>query len=211
MLEITLSGAGKRYQYEWIFRHLSIEIPACAKVAITGSNGSGKSTFLRCLSGQIPLTEGSVSYLLDKKPLSEDSYYQLLAISAPYLELPEEFTLKELLDFHFKFKNKIAGLDISEIPKIMYLENSLHKQIQYFSSGMKQRLKLGLCFFSDVPLLLLDEPVSNLDHKGIQWYHDLANNFGGDKTIFVCSNDSREYDFCDQVLNIEDYKIKPGA
>jgi ABC-type multidrug transport system ATPase subunit len=211
MLEITLSGAGKRYQYEWIFKNLSIEIPPRTKVAVTGSNGSGKSTLLRCLSGQIPLTQGSMGYLLDKKPISEESYYQLLAISAPYLELPEEFTLKELLEFHFKFKKGIPGLDIDEIPKIMYLENSLDKQIQYFSSGMKQRLKLGLCFFSDVPLLLLDEPVSNLDHKGIQWYHDLVNDFGGDKTIFVCSNDPREYEFCEQVLNMEHYKIKPAS
>ena len=211
MLEITLSGAGKRYQYEWIFKNLSITIPPYAKIAITGSNGSGKSTFLRCLSGQIPLTEGNASYLLHKKSVPEDSYYQLLSISAPYLELPEEFTLKELLDFHFRFKDKIPGLEISEIPKIMYLEQSLDKQIQYFSSGRKQRLKLGLCFFSDVPLLLLDEPASNLDQKGIQWYQDLVAKYGRHKTIFVCSNDPREYDFCQQVLNIEDYKIKTAS
>lgn len=208
MLEVTLSEAGKRYQYEWIFKNLNLLIPPFTKIAITGSNGSGKSTFLRCLSGQIQLTEGKLAYSLNRRPVPEDSYYRFLAISAPYLELPEEFTLKELLDFHFKFKNKIKGLDIGEISEIMYLEKSLDKQIQYFSSGMKQRLKLGLCFFSDVPLLLLDEPVSNLDHKGIQWYHNLVKDFGTDKTIFICSNDSREYDFCDQVLNIEDYKIK---
>src|SRR5690554_5145655 len=208
MLEITLSDAGKKYQYEWIFKSLSLNVSFDAKIAITGANGSGKSTFLKCLSGQIPLTEGTLTYSWNGKPVPEADCYQLLAISAPYLELPEEYTLKELLHFHFQFKKKINGMDIREMVKIMYLENSLNKQILYFSSGMKQRLKLGLCFFSDVPLLLLDEPVSNLDKEGIQWYQGLVHDFGSDKTIFICSNDSREYGFCDEILNIEDFKIK---
>ena len=207
MLEINLSEAGKKYQYEWIFKNLSLDVPAQAKIAITGGNGSGKSTFLKCLSGQIPLTEGKVSYVLNQKLLQESDYYKLLAISAPYLELPEEYTLKELLAFHFKFKNIAPGIDLEEIPKLMYLERSVSKQILYFSSGMKQRLKLGLCFFSDVPLLLLDEPASNLDQKGIAWYQDLIQQYGSQRTIFICSNDPREYTFCEQILHIEDFKI----
>lgn len=206
MLEINLSGAGKRYQYEWIFKKLSLDIPPKAKVAVTGSNGSGKSTFLKCLSGQIPLTEGQVNFSFHETPIEEADFYKYLTISAPYLELPEEYTLKELLNFHFKFKKMIPGLDLQKICSILYLESSINKQILYFSSGMKQRLKLGLCFFSDVPLLLLDEPVSNLDQKGISWYHKLIEDYGTDKTIFICSNDPREYTFCDRILHIEDYK-----
>ncbi len=208
MLEIVLSDAGKRYQYEWIFKRLSLNVPFDAKIGITGANGSGKSTFLKCVSYQIPLTEGTLAYNWKGQPVSEADCYRLLAISAPYLELPEEYTLNELLHFHFQFKNKVDGMDIQEMIKIMYLENSLNKQILYFSSGMKQRLKLGLCFFSDVPLLLLDEPVSNLDRKGIEWYRGLVKEFGSKRTILICSNDAREYDFCDQILNIEDYKLK---
>src|SRR5690606_22363249 len=181
MLEINLSDAGKKYQYEWIFKNLNLQVNDQAKIAITGSNGSGKSTFLKCLSGQIPLTEGKLSYVFNQKPIQESGYYKLLAISAPYLELPEEYTLKELLDFHFKFKNTASGVDLAEIPKIMYLEKSINKQILYFSSGMKQRLKLGLCLFSDVPLLLLDEPASNLDKKGIAWYQELIHTHGSQK------------------------------
>lgn len=207
MLEISLSEAGKKYQYEWIFKNLSLHVPAWSKIAVTGSNGSGKSTFLKCLSGQIPLTEGKLSYVFNQKPSQESDYYKLLAISAPYLELPEEYTLKELLAFHFEFKNIAPGIDLAEIPKIMYLEKSINKQILYFSSGMKQRLKLGLCFFSDVPLLLLDEPASNLDQKGLAWYQDLVQQYGSQRTIFICSNDPREYAFCDQILHIEDFKI----
>ncbi len=122
------------------------------------------------------------------------------------MELPEEFTLQELLTFHFQFKNPLPGIDLQQLPQIMYLENALNKQVLYFSSGMKQRLKLGLCFLSDVPLLLLDEPTSNLDQKGVEWYLNLVQKYGQDRMIFVCSNDEREYEFCDQQLNIENYK-----
>jgi ABC-type multidrug transport system ATPase subunit len=207
MLKIELSKAGKKYQYEWIFKNLSLEVPENAKITITGSNGSGKSTLLKCISGQIPLTEGTLVYRMAGNLVPESDIFQFLTISAPYLELPEEYTLQELLQFHFKFKKIIQGIDITEISRIMYLEKSLNKQILYFSSGMKQRLKLGLCFFSDVPLLLLDEPVSNLDQKGIEWYHELVQLYGKNKTVLICSNDPREYYFCDHTIVMEDYKI----
>lgn len=210
MLEIRLSNAGKRFQYEWIFRNLSLHAKEFSKTAITGSNGSGKSTFLKCLAGAIPLTDGSVKYLSDKQPLPESEIYKSLAISAPYMELPEEFTLQELLQFHFRFKSGISGMDIQEMVKTMYLTDSINKQVSYFSSGMKQRLKLGLCFFSDVPVLVLDEPTSNLDAHGVSWYHGLVEEFGKDRTIFVGSNDPKEYSFCTDELNIEDYKLKPA-
>lgn len=208
MLEIRLTEASKRFQYEWIFKNLSLHATGHSKIAVTGSNGSGKSTFLKCLAGSIPLTQGKLQYHHHQKSIPETDYYKLLTISAPYMELPEEFTLQELLTFHFKFKKPLPGLDIQKLPEIMHLENSLNKQILYFSSGMKQRLKLGLCFLSDVPLLLLDEPTSNLDHKGCEWYLELVKKFGQDRMIFICSNDPREYGFCDQQLNIEDYKVK---
>src|SRR5690554_2105680 len=208
MLEIELYEAGKRFQYEWIFKNLQFSASPGAKIAVTGSNGSGKSTLLKCISGQIPLTEGKINFRLAGKNIPDENFYQVLAISAPYLELPEEYTLKELLKFHFKFKKIIRGLNLEEIIKIMYLENSINKPITYFSSGMKQRLKLGLCFFSDVPLLLLDEPTSNLDQKGVAWYLDLVSQYGQGKTLFISSNDSREFSFCDQSFNIENYKKK---
>ncbi|GAB3660497.1 heme ABC exporter ATP-binding protein CcmA [Echinicola sediminis] len=208
MLEIRLKDAGKRFQYEWIFKNLNLQVKPFSKTAITGSNGSGKSTFLKCLAGAIPLTDGTIEYSTEGHRLSEGDFYKSIAISAPYMELPEEFTLKEILQFHFQFKSPISGMNIQDMVKTMYLSESIDKQVTYFSSGMKQRLKLGLCFFSDVPMLILDEPTSNLDTKGGSWYQELVSEFGYNRTIVVGSNDAKEYSFCTEELNIEDYKLK---
>lgn len=210
MLSIQLDQAGKRFQYEWIFKNVSLDLEPQAKMAITGSNGSGKSTLLKCLAGLIPLTEGKVKYLNDHKVISESDFFTYLAVSAPYLELPEEFTLMELLSFHFKFKDKISSLSVEDMIDIMYLQEARNKQVQFFSSGMKQRLKLGLCLFSEVPLLLLDEPTSNLDQRGIDWYLEMITKYGNTKTILVCSNDPREYAFCNKIIKMENFKLRPS-
>jgi ABC-type multidrug transport system ATPase subunit len=208
MFSINLEAGGKKFQREWIFRNLSLNVSLGAKTAITGSNGSGKSTLIKCLSSQMPLTEGRLSFTHLGKEIDVADVYKYLNISAPYLELPEEFSLKEFLKFHFKFKTFAKGVDISQLLKLMYLEKALNKPISYFSSGMKQRLKLGICFFSDAPLLLLDEPTANLDQHGINWYRDLIHQYGKDKCIVIASNDIREFDFCEQIVSIEDYKLK---
>jgi len=208
MLSVKLEGAGKKFQREWIFRNLSLELTQGSKTAIIGSNGSGKSTLIKCLSSQMPLTEGKLSFIHKEKELAMEGVYKYLTICAPYLDLPEEFSLNELLNFHFKFKALSRGLNIQQLTEILYLENAVNKPINIFSSGMKQRLKLGLCFFSDSPLMLLDEPTSNLDKRGIQWYRDLILQYSSNKCILIASNDKREFDFCEEIVSIEDYKLK---
>ena len=206
MLEIQLQEVSKRFQYEWIFKNLSLTIPFGTACAVTGGNGSGKSTLLKCIAGAIPVSSGKINFLNEGKSVPESEWYSMLAISAPYLELPEEFTLLELIQFHFKFKAPLSGITPEELIQILYLDNHSHKQVSQFSSGMKQRVKLGLSIFSDVPLVLLDEPTSNLDKKGVSWYQDLIQNYQRNRTLIVCSNDPREYEFCSLRVSTEEYK-----
>ncbi|MDG1276798.1 MAG: ATP-binding cassette domain-containing protein [Algoriphagus sp.] len=206
MLKIQFEEASKRFQYEWIFRNLTFTLTTGSSLAITGSNGSGKSTLLKCLSGAIPLSSGKINYQNDQVSLSESEWFTLLSIAAPYLELPEEFTLSELLDFHFKFKKPLHGISKQEILEVIYLKEHAQKAISQFSSGMKQRLKLGLALLSDVQLVLLDEPTSNLDRNGILWYQKMIGDFGSDRIMVICSNEPREYEFCQQKIVLEDYK-----
>jgi len=206
MFSLQVQKASKRFHREWIFKNLDLELSAGDALAITGSNGSGKSTLLKCLSGAIPLTQGSIEYRLGTTPLPEESWFRSLAIATPYLELPEEFTLNEALSFHFQFKKPLNQLTTQEILAILGFEKHQSKSISQFSSGMKQRVKLALAIFSEVPLLFLDEPTTNLDKQGVSWYLELLQQYAQDRILVICSNEPREYDFCEKKISLEDFK-----
>ncbi len=206
MFTIQVQNASKRFHHEWIFKNLNLDLSAGDSIAITGGNGSGKSTLLKCLSGAIPLTSGAIQYQSGATQIVEEQWFRSLALATPYLELPEEFTLSEVLTFHFQFKNPLQQRSNAEILEILGLEKHKSKAISQFSSGMKQRVKLALAIFSEVPFLLLDEPTTNLDKQGVTWYLDLIQQFSQDRIVMICSNDPLEYDFCEKKIAMEDFK-----
>jgi len=201
-MHISLKNTGKRYNREWIFRHLDYEFVPGGSYAITGNNGSGKSTLLQVIAGSTIHSEGTLSY--DVNGISVEEPYKNLAIAAPYLELVEEMTATEFLQFHHAFKPLF--LSTGEILSTVGLGAASNKQVRYFSSGMKQRLKLAQAFFSQANLLLLDEPLTNLDADGISLYHELINRYTSGRTVIVSSNDKTEYEFCNEIIPISRYK-----
>lgn len=203
-MTITLTNTGKRYNREWIFRHFDFEFGNAKKYAITGPNGSGKSTLLQVIGGSVTHNEGNIQYSMLNTQCSNEEHYRHIAIAAPYLELIEEMTATEFLSFHTQFKP--LSVSIPGALQIVGLENAANKEIRYYSSGMKQRLKLAQAFFSNTPVLLLDEPTTNLDEDGIQLYQQLINNCTANKLVIISSNDKHEYDFCDTVISISNFK-----
>ena len=203
-MQIKLTNTGKRFNREWIFRHFDHEFLSGKRYAITGSNGSGKSTLLQVISGSISHNEGKIEMILKGSPLLEENCFQYLSIAAPYLELIEEMTATEFLHFHSSFKPLTHSLE--SILALINLENAAQKQIRYYSSGMKQRLKLAQAFFCSAPVLLLDEPTTNLDAEGIALYQQLITEHTDQKLVIISSNDPQEYSFCDEVISIGDYK-----
>jgi ABC-type multidrug transport system ATPase subunit len=204
-MKIKLSNAGKRFNREWIFRRAELEFTSGDGYAITGPNGSGKSTLLQSLGGMLQLSEGTIEYAGQKSIVPEEAY-RLTSFCAPYLDVIEELTLTEFLQFHNQFKPFIPGFSIKKITDVLGLEKAANKQIRYYSSGMKQRVKLAQTIFSETAIVLLDEPCSNLDEKGIQLYHTLINDYCKDRLVIVCSNDPVEYSFCSTILSITDFK-----
>lgn len=205
-MKISLEHIGRRFNREWIFRDINYEFESGSSYAILGANGAGKSTLLQVISGSLSSSEGKISYLKGDKMIDQEKVFIHLSMAAPYLELIEEFTLTELIDFHFRFKKYYKGFDRKSVIELLGLKNSEFKAIKYFSSGMKQRVKLALAFCSDTALLLLDEPASNLDQQGLEWYLSLASNLSSDRLVIICSNQEQEYSFCRHRLNIADYK-----
>ncbi len=175
--------------------------------AILGPNGSGKSTFLKILSGILPQSGGTMIYQQNGKAISPEEWYKHLVWAAPYLELIEEFTLKEQVEFQAKFKKFRENLSSEAFIEYIGLQKATHKPIKYFSSGMKQRLKLGLAFCTDVPVLLLDEPTSNLDKEATEWYKQSVSNNLSEQLVVICSNQGHEYDFCTHQVHITNYKL----
>lgn len=197
-MKITLTNIGKRYNREWIFRNISYKFSDNNKYVILGTNGCGKSTLLQIIAGILSPSEGEK---ITDTITNQEFFFKQLSYASPYLELAEEMTWKEAIAFHGKFKNFTKSLTIESIISISGLESSSEKELRYFSSGMKQRAKLTLAILSDSPILMLDEPGTNLDEHAIKWYHDLIAEYGKGKLIIICSNyNKEEYPFCNNQL-----------
>ena len=205
-MQIQLNNIGKRYNRDWIFRHCDYTFQVGKSYAIIGNNGSGKSTLLQTIAGAINPSEGSLDFTVNGQRLAVDDFYKHISLAAPYLEVIEEMTATEFLKFHAAFKPLLTSITIAEIITIIGLEQNIDKQIRYYSSGMKQRIKLAQAIFSDTPVLLLDEPCTNLDAAGYQLYQQLITTHCSHKLIIVSSNDLQEYSFCEEQILIGDYK-----
>lgn len=205
-MQITLQNIGRRFNRDWIFRNIDYTFTKGESYAVLGPNGSGKSTLLQVLTGSLTPSAGTINFSLGDKPIEAEVIFNQLSLAAPYLELIEEFSLEEMTDFHFKFKPYRHGMDKDAVISVLNLEGAKNKLIKYFSSGMKQRLKLALAFCSDTPMLMLDEPTSNLDAQGVDWYLNLVQKFAADRLTIVCSNQLHEYSFCKHQLDVSDYK-----
>lgn len=205
-MEIVLRNAGKRYRLDWVFRGVDYTFHTGQRYALLGPNGSGKSTLLKVLSGQLSPSRGTVILQLNGQPVDPDQVYRQVSYAGPYIELIEEFTLTEAIDFHTGLKPLLPNLRAENLHDLLALPRARQKELRYFSSGMKQRVKLALAICSDTPVLLLDEPATNLDLAAIDWYKNMVRQFAADRLVVIASNDPDDAAFCPVHLNILDFK-----
>lgn len=206
-MELLLTDIAKHFGREVVFRGVSVALSSGSRTAILGPNGSGKSTLLQVIGGALSATEGSIVHRHQGRVLPQEEVYRHVSIAAPYLGLYEDLSLREVLEFHVRFKPLRGGLSPADVARIAYLEKAMDKPVLHFSSGMKQRLKLALAILSDTALLLLDEPASNLDAEAIAWYRRLLREHAADRTLVIASNrQEAEHDLCTATIEIGDFK-----
>lgn len=205
-MKITLNHIGKKFNRQWVFKDIDWVFEPKACTALVGNNGSGKSTLLQLIYNYQTFSKGSIEYQWNGQVLEEEQLVGKISFAAPYLELLEDFSLMEMLHFHFKLVSVQPEIDFAKMIAACGLSGQEDKPIKYFSSGMKQRLKLVIAIYADTPLLLLDEPCSNLDEQGILWYRDLMKTQLGKRSILIASNQLFEYDFCDKQLSLLAFK-----
>lgn len=196
-MEIALNDIAKSFGREVVVQGFTRTLASGSRTAILGPNGSGKSTLLQLIAGALIPTRGSIAHRLNGEHVPTDRVYSHLSIAAPYLGLYEDLSLRQAIAFHAGFKPLRAGITLEGLARIAYLEHALDKPVLHFSSGMKQRLKLALAILTDAPLLLLDEPASNLDAEATEWFRALLREHIDDRTLVVASNrQTAEHDLC---------------
>ena len=211
-MSLSLINIAKKFNRDWVFRNANYQFEIPGSYVIQGPNGSGKSTLLKILSGFLTPTEGKLKLQINSNHIGTENWSNHIAYAAPYYELIEEMYLEEFVSFYIKFKPLQKGISQHDLIKIAYLEEAKDKQIKNFSSGMKQRLKLALAWLSDVSIVLLDEPCSNLDATGIEWYKNLAKEYSKNKLVIVCSNHIEdEFSFCKKSLDMDNFIQIPSS
>ncbi len=203
-MKIIADNISKRFTlHQWIFRELSFEFNINHRYGIQGPNGSGKSTLLSILSGINLPSNGKLNYYKDEKVIDGLLWHQHLTIATPYSDLIDYLTLEELLDFYLNFKKFQSSIDKNHFLEIVFLTQHKHKLVKHFSSGMKQRLKLALAILTESDVLLLDEPCTNLDISTTEWYYNLLKQYTNNKLVIVASNDTRDFEGCNSIVNLQ--------
>lgn len=205
-MKILAEHVEKKFRQEWVVRSFSYLFESGQSYALTGPNGSGKSTLLRILAQYSLPTKGQVQFLQgDSTRIESDQCHSLVAYAAPYVELIEEFTLSELLNFLIQLKALPNQLSLKIFQEYIELQPDKSKFIKNYSSGMRQKIKLGLALLSEKPCLLLDEPTTNLDEKAKNWFYQKIKE-QSNRLIIIASNEAAEIDLCQHRISILDFK-----
>lgn len=209
MISYTLNvdSITKTFGRRLIFKNVSLSCGQPGIWGIAGPNGSGKSTFVKCLCGLISPSSGKVTHALKGREIESEELHNHIGFVSPYLVLYDEFTAEENL----KFFAEIRGVNYNQ-SKIDYLLNEFllfdRKKdfVKAYSSGMKQRLKFLFALMHSPELVILDEPISNLDNSGKEKVYKIIGEEAKESIIIIASNDDSDLALCSSVVELTNFK-----
>lgn len=201
-MDLYIQKLTKAFNKHIVFSDLTFTVSSGQRLAITGSNGSGKSTLLKILSGATLASTGDIRYTLNERIIPEDQIYKYVHFVAPYNTVIEELTLKELFELHQRLGLLTSFRNFNDWFLKLNYTFVAEQQIKLYSSGMKQRVKLALALLDNRPLILLDEPGSNLDGQGKEWLSTMLGQVHKDQTLIIASNDHVEISYCEVQINL---------
>jgi ABC-type multidrug transport system ATPase subunit len=204
-ISIQLNGVAKKFNATWIFRGINAQLQTGNAYAITGPNGSGKSTLLKIIAGIVTPNKGTIDFKISGKATNPEDMYRHITFCAPYMDLPEEMNLAELLSFHTRLRPLIISTE--QLIETVQIEPA--KEIRNYSSGMKQRVKLALAFYTQTNVILLDEPTGTLDDHWTEWYLTEVQKCSAGKLLVISSNHQPEYSFCNHIIDVESKNVAP--
>ena len=202
MIQLHVTSLAKFFGRKQVFSGLTFSFGTTV-LGIAGANGSGKSTLLKCLTGLMKPSSGSVVWNLKDAALTPKNVKHHLGFSAPYVQLYEELTVKENLQFLVDLKSGSAAESIEQLLGRFEAEELSNRSYGTLSTGQQQRIKLSAAIIHDPQILVLDEPGSNLDPKGKGAVSRLITEYRQqNKMVLLASNQSDELDLCDKILNL---------
>lgn len=204
MIALNVILLKKSFGPHTVFSDISFEHTGYS-LGIAGSNGSGKSTFLKCLSGLLRPTDGKVEWKKNDTALQKEAFQKTLGYAAPYINLYDELTCRENLAFLSKVRHeKYGGDHIDYWIQKVELNHVADQPFGKLSTGQQQRLRLASALFHEPEILLLDEPGSNLDEAGRSLIREIATTFQSpEKLLIIASNNPDELALCERVFSIE--------
>jgi len=139
---------------------------------------------------------------IDEKNIEQSAVYQYLSAYSAGDELIEEYSAEELFGHRSRFKE--MTLDKAAFFEDLDLLPHKLKPINTFSSGMKQRLALGLTIYTKANIYLFDEPSSYLDDSKKAWFNETLESLDfSEATIIIASNDVFDFQHCTQMLQLD--------
>ena len=206
-MRLSVEDVAHRYGRNLVFRGLTFQAAAGQVIAITGRNGSGKSTLLKILAGLIRPTRGVVRWQSHGVNGQQPKASLLLGVVAPYINLYEDLTLDENLQFICRLRGlQQPAIAIERVCAIVGQSADLPDVLQTYSTGMMQRARIAAALLHEPKVLLLDEPTLGLDREGRELCSKVVRSMAQEGGIvLIASNSAADIDLAGQVICIEDY------